>query len=135
MPQGPAPWGLDEVDEVRKMTTRTAELLRAKGVGVTTYWDDVSTTQSENLQRIVDFHNSKARDLDVSIHMNAFEVTTTKAMGVECCWKTQKELAAKISKAMAEAAQLPDRGPKERQDLKFLNATNEPAVLVEAPIL
>jgi peptidoglycan hydrolase-like protein with peptidoglycan-binding domain len=129
---GPAPWGLDEVDEVRKMTTRTAELLRARGHTATTYWDDISTTQSENLQRIVDFHNARSRDIDCSIHMNAFEVTTTKPMGVECCFKTQKELAAKISKAMAAAAQLPDRGPKERTDLKFLNATSAPAVLVEA---
>src|SRR5262245_34014589 len=56
---GPPPpsWGLDEVDEARRVVTQAA-VLRNLGVDVTTYWDDVSTSQSENLTRICDFHTA-----------------------------------------------------------------------------
>ena len=43
---------LDEVDEARRVTTQVGDNLREAGVDVVTYWDDVSTTQSENLDRI-----------------------------------------------------------------------------------
>ena len=40
----------------------------------TTYHDDVSKSQNENLNRIVDFHNAQPpHDLDISVHFNAFE--------------------------------------------------------------
>jgi N-acetylmuramoyl-L-alanine amidase/Putative peptidoglycan binding domain len=128
---GPEPWGLDEVDEARRVTTAVAEALRELGIEVTTYWDNVSTTQDENLRRIVDFHNSKSRDLDVSIHFNAYEVTTTKKMGTECLFVSQQELAADIAAAVAAASSLPDRGAKYRDDLYFLNNTEAKSVLVE----
>jgi peptidoglycan hydrolase-like protein with peptidoglycan-binding domain len=83
------------------------------------------------LNRIVDFHNSKTRDLDVSIHFNAYENTTTKKMGVECLWVSQEDLAAKVSKAMADASNLPNRGAKYRSDLFFLNNTSQKSILVE----
>jgi len=129
---GPPPWGLDEVDEARRVMYRTAELLRAAGVETVTYADDISTSQSENLDRIVNFHNAQGEhDYDVSVHFNAYEVTTTKKMGVECLYVTQEELADEIAAAMADAADLPNRGPKYRSDLAFLNGTREKAVLVE----
>jgi N-acetylmuramoyl-L-alanine amidase len=121
---------LDEVDEARKVVNRVAEELRKRGVSVTTYHDDVSTTQSENLQRIVDFHNSRARDLDVSVHFNAY-VETTEPMGVEVLYATQAELAGELSLAIADAGDLIDRGAKERTDLAFLNGTEMPSVLIE----
>jgi N-acetylmuramoyl-L-alanine amidase len=71
---------LDEVDEARKVVEQVADELRGRDVDVTTYHDDVSTTQNESLNRIVDFHNSQTRDLDVSVHFNAY-VETTKPMG------------------------------------------------------
>ena len=64
---------LDEVDEARLVVEKLAGMLRERGVDVVTYHDDVSTTQNENLQRITDFHNSKQRDLDISVHFNAYE--------------------------------------------------------------
>ena len=73
---GPQPWGLDEVDEARKVVEEVAQNLRLGGIEVVTYHDDVSTTQNENLNRIVDFHNSKTRDLDISCHFNAYQVTS-----------------------------------------------------------
>ena len=66
---------LDEVDEARRVVARLETELKDRGVDVTIYWDDVSTTQNENLNRIVDFHNSKQRDGDISVHFNAFEQT------------------------------------------------------------
>lgn len=128
---GPEPWGLDEVDEARRVMYRTADYLRIAGVNVITYADDVSISQDENLRRIVDFHNSQSRDLDVSIHFNAYQDTTTKKMGTECLYVSQGELAADVSASIASVTGLPNRGPKYRGDLYFLNNTSEAAVLVE----
>jgi hypothetical protein len=121
---------IDEVNEARRVVEQVAEYLGAADVKVTTYHDNVSTTQSENLTRIVDFHNSKPRDLDVSVHFNAY-TTTSKPVGTECLYVTQEELAADVSDAISVAGDLIDRGPKYRSDLKFLNATEEPAILIE----
>jgi N-acetylmuramoyl-L-alanine amidase len=128
---GPPPWGVDEVDEARRVVTRTADYLKSAGADVITYWDDVSTTQSENLERIVDFHNSKTRDLDVSIHFNAYQITTTKKMGTECLFVSQEDLSADVAATIAAATNLPNRGAKYRGDLYFLNNTAAPAILVE----
>jgi N-acetylmuramoyl-L-alanine amidase len=128
---GPEPWGLDEVDEAIRVMARTADYLKSAGVEVTTYTDTVSTSQNENLERIVDFHNSKMRDLDVSIHFNAYEVTTTKKMGTECLFVNEEELAVDVAATIAAATNLPNRGAKYRGDLYFLNNTSAPAILVE----
>src|SRR4030095_448143 len=129
---GPDPWGLDEVDTAIQIMARVADYLQAAGEEVIIYTDTVSTTQSENLDRIVDFHNAQGpHDLDISVHLNAYEITTTKKMGCEVLYVSQEDLAAEISAAMSEALDLPDRGPKYRSDLAFLNGTNSPAVLLE----
>jgi N-acetylmuramoyl-L-alanine amidase-like protein len=117
---------LDEVDEARRVVDTIASILN----NVTTYHDDVSHSQSENLDRIVDFHNAQTRDLDVSVHFNAY-VETTKPMGTECLYVTQNELAADVALAIADAGDLINRGPKKRTDLAFLNGTEEPAILIE----
>ena len=82
---------LDEVDEARKVVEGVADALREAGAGVKTFHDDTSTTQSENLETIVDYHNSQSRNLDVSVHFNAYE-TTDDPMGTECLYVTQGEL-------------------------------------------
>jgi N-acetylmuramoyl-L-alanine amidase len=128
---GPEPWGLDEVDEARRVVNRTAEYLTAARVDCVVYHDDVSTTQSENLTRIVNYHNARgAHDLDVSVHFNAYQ-STAKPMGTECLYLTQLDLAADVADAIANAGKLIDRGPKKRTDLAFLNGTDEPAILIE----
>jgi N-acetylmuramoyl-L-alanine amidase len=121
---------LDEVDEARRVVERVAEFMRGNGADVETYHDDVSTTQNENLNRIVDFHNAQVRDLDVSVHFNAY-TTTSKPMGTECLWLTQESLAAAVSGAISKAGGLIDRGAKERTDLFFLNNTAAPSILIE----
>jgi peptidoglycan hydrolase-like protein with peptidoglycan-binding domain len=121
---------IDEVDEAIRVMDATAAKLRAAGVEVATYTDTVSTSQSENLNRIVDFHESQQRDLDVSVHFNAYQ-TTEKPMGCEVLYLTQQGLAAAVSAAIATAGGLIDRGAKKRTDLFFLNNTSEPSVLLE----
>jgi peptidoglycan hydrolase-like protein with peptidoglycan-binding domain len=121
---------LDEVNCARDVVDETARLLRAAGVEVKTYHDDLSHSQNENLNRIVNWHNGQKRTLDVSIHFNAYQTTTT-AMGTECLYLTQKDLAKKVADAIAKATALPNRGPKFRDNLFFLNSTAMPSVLVE----
>jgi hypothetical protein len=121
---------LDEVDEARKVVNAVAQLLKRAGVGVEVFHDDVSHSQSENLDRIVAFHNSKERELDVSVHFNAYE-TTASPMGCEVLYVTQSELAKKTADEICAASRLKNRGAKKRTDLAFLNGTNEPAILIE----
>ncbi|MBT1509389.1 N-acetylmuramoyl-L-alanine amidase [Bradyrhizobium sp. SRL28] len=121
---------IDEVDEARRVVERVAEMLEARGVDVDVFHDDTSQTQSENLDRIVSYHNSRERQLDVSVHFNAY-VETTKPMGCEVLFVSQSALAGELSSAIAEAGDLIDRGAKKRTDLAFLNGTDMPSVLIE----
>jgi N-acetylmuramoyl-L-alanine amidase len=123
---------IDEVDEARKVVNRVVEILKEAGVEATPYHDDVSHSQSENLNRIVDFHNSRSRDWDVSVHFNAYQ-TTSKPMGSEVLYvsSTGQQMADKMVDAICSAGGFINRGPKKRTDLAFLNGTNEPAILIE----
>jgi len=121
---------IDEVDEARKVVNSVAEMLESRGCNVKVFHDDTSKTQSENLNRIVAFHNDHVRDLDVSVHFNAY-VETPKAMGTEVLYLTQPDLAGKMSGAIAGAGGFINRGAKKRSDLAFLNGTEEPAILIE----
>lgn len=120
---------LDEVDEARKVVETLAEELRKRDVEVITFHDDTSRDQSTNLETIVDFHNKQERDLDISVHFNAYE-QVTKPMGTEVLYVTQSALASQVSAAIAAAGFI-DRGGKKRTDLFFLNNTDEPAILIE----
>lgn len=120
---------LDEVDEARKVVKQVASELQLRGVTVKQFHDDVSHSQNENLNRIVDYHNAQTRDLDVSVHFNAYE-QVTKPMGTETLYVTQSKLAGQISTAIASVGFI-NRGPKKRTDLFFLNHTEMPAILIE----
>jgi N-acetylmuramoyl-L-alanine amidase len=109
---------------------RVADKLEERGVEVTVFHDNTSTTQSENLECIVAEHNAKVRDLDVSVHFNAYQ-PTDKKMGTEVLFVTQSALASEMSAAIASSMSLPDRGGKKRSDLYFLNNTAEPSILLE----
>jgi N-acetylmuramoyl-L-alanine amidase len=121
---------LDEVNEARRVVEKVAEYLENGNVEVITFHDNISTTQSQNLDAIVDFHNKQDRELDVSVHFNAYQ-TTSKPMGTECLYVTQEDLARDMADAISVAGNLINRGPKYRSDLKFLNSTEEPAILIE----
>jgi N-acetylmuramoyl-L-alanine amidase len=120
---------LDEVDEARKVVDRLATELAKVGVTAFTFHDDTSKSQNENLNCIVDWHNDLERELDISVHFNAYE-QVSKPMGVEVLYVTQSALAKEVSAAIAGVGFI-DRGPKKRTDLFFLNNTDKPAILIE----
>lgn len=124
----PVPPQLDEVDEARRVVEAVADYLGDIGVGVKTFHDDTSHSQNENLNTIVNYHNAQTRDLDVSVHFNAYDGS---AHGVECLYVTQQSLATTVANKIAAAGGFTNRGPKKRTDLFFLNSTEEPAVLIE----
>src|SRR3974390_1674826 len=122
---------IDEVDEARLVVDQVADNLQSLNVEVVAYHDDVSTTQSENLERIVDYHNAQGpHDLDISVHFNCY-TETSGPMGTEVLYVTQVDLADCLSSTIAAVSGLIDRGPKKRDDLYFLNNTNEIAILIE----
>jgi N-acetylmuramoyl-L-alanine amidase len=120
---------LNEVDEARRVVEALADELRDSDVDVVTFHDDTSTSQNENLNTIVDFHNAHLRDLDISVHFNAY-TETTSPMGVEVLWITQATLAEHVAAAIASVGFI-NRGAKKRTDLYFLNQTQMPSILIE----
>lgn len=121
---------IDEFTENCRVVTAVAKRLNARGVKAYSFIDRISRDQNTNLNTIVAWHNSLARDLDVSIHFNA-NAPTSKPVGTEVLYVTQAELAAELSAAIAGAGALIDRGEKYRDNLYFLNNTEMPAVLIE----
>ena len=123
---------IDEVAEARKVVDQVAIYLKQLGVAVHKFHDDTSQTQTKNLTTIIAFHNAKQRDYDYSIHFNASSVTD-EPRGVEVLHynASSKANAAKLSKAIADASGLKNRGAKERTNLAFLKNTNKPANLIE----
>ena len=133
----PVPPYLDEVDEARRVVNQAASDMRRLGVEVVTFHDDVSDDQSENLDRIIAFHNSQQRDLDVSVHFNSAEFNgsnhTSNPVGCEVFYKSDAGQAAavKLVNAISDAGDFINRGPKYSSNLAFLNQTEMPAVLLE----
>jgi len=128
----PVPPQLDEVDEARRVVEKVAEFLRSAGVGVKTFHDNTSHSQDENLRTIVNYHNNQSRDLDISIHFNAY-TNTSSPMGCEVLYVSSagSTIADKTSAAISEAGDFIDRGHKKRTDLYFLNNTEETAIIIE----
>ena len=119
---------IDEVNEARKVTKQVAKYLKELGETVHEFHDDKSTSQAQNLETIVKYHNSKNRDEDYSFHFNAGGGEGTEVLHYGP--KTKAEAAA-LSKVIAEALEIKDRGPKERPGLRFLNGTKKPGLLLE----
>ena len=79
-------------------------MLQGAGVSVKTFHDNTSHDQSTNLNTIVNWHNKQSRELDVSVHFNAYQ-TTSKPMGTECLYVTQEELSADVASGIADAGE------------------------------
>lgn len=120
---------LNEHDEAKKVVNRVYDILinNYNGSGYK-YHEKTATTQNQNLANIVNYHNSKSRSLDISVHFNSASATAT---GSECLYYDAKTLSAKMSKAMANALGIIDRGAKQRKELYFLRNTSKPAILLE----
>lgn len=120
---------INEVTEARKVVDRVAEIISANGRTCYKYHDTASSN-STNLANIVNFHNRYSQGIDVSIHFNAYS-HVDKPMGVEVCYYSASSLASQVSKAVADASGLINRGAKQRTGLYFLRRCNKPAILIE----
>jgi N-acetylmuramoyl-L-alanine amidase len=127
---------IDEVTEARKVVSRVVELLEDNDVEVVELHDDVSTSQSANLEWIVSHHNDypSSDRLDLSVHFNAY-VYTEGGRGTESLFISDQGevLADEICTAISQSTGLINRGPHYRPDLYFLNGTTGSlgAVLIE----
>jgi len=121
---------LDEVTEARRVVGGIVGYLREMGAHVDEFHDDESDTVAGNIGAIVNWHNSRERDMDVSVHFNAF-APTEGPMGTEVLFLSAGDAAARVSRAIAEAGGFRNRGAKFRDNLGFLNRTEKPAILLE----
>jgi len=123
---------LNEVAQNRRVVARVTELLKSINVNVIEYHDESSRNPSDNVNEIIRFHNSQVRDLDVSVHFNAY-IKTDDPRGTEVLYLNDSEmlLAAKVSAEIANAGGFINRGAKKRTDLGFLRYTDKPAILLE----
>jgi len=121
---------IDEVDEARRVVDKTATILLQAGHQVKIFHDNTSKDKNTNLKTIVNYHNSQSRDLDVSVHFNA-NATTSAPVGTECWYYSQVALAGEVSKQIAIAGSLKNRGPKKSTSFYFLIHTTAPSILVE----
>lgn len=120
---------INEVTEARKVVDRIYELCKSMGIEVYKY-HDTSSSSSQNLANIANWHNQFKDGIDVSIHFNAYQ-HTSNSMGTEVCYYSQSDLASQVSAAISKASGLKDRGGKERKELYVLRNTNKPMILIE----
>ena len=120
---------INEVTEARKVVDRVYEIVKASGKQCYKY-HDTSSSSTQNLVNIVNWHNGFNDGVDVSIHFNAY-THVDKPMGTEVCYYSNSSLATAVSKEIATAGGFIDRGAKQRTGLYFLKHTNKPAILIE----
>ena len=120
---------INEVTEAKKVVDRVYEIIKASGKACYKY-HDTSSSSSQNLVNIVNWHNGFKDGVDVSIHFNAY-AHVEKAMGTEVCYYSSSALASQVSKDIAVAGGFINRGAKQRTGLYFLKNTNKPAILIE----
>ena len=126
----------NEVTEDRKVTEAIRKYMTKLGLKCYVCNDDEGTIQHENLTNIVKNHNVYKRDLDVSVHFNAFrksdEDGKTKGVEVLVYDKDSKcyELAKKVCESISDLG-FTNRGVKVVKNLYFLSHTEKPAMLIE----
>ena len=120
---------INEVTEARKVVDRVYEIVKASGKQCYKY-HDTSSSSTQNLVNIVNWHNGFNDGVDVSIHFNAY-THVDKPMGTEVCYYSNSSLATAVSKEIATAGGFINRGAKQRTGLYFLKHTNKPAILIE----
>src|SRR5699024_4178254 len=114
----------------REVAKALIKELKSRGQKVVDTTCDCHKTASGILRHQVQQSNAhnKSNRLDVSVHLNSFNGT---AKGTEVLYYSERSLADKVSKAIAEAGGFTNRGAKERKELYFLLNTNAPAILIE----
>ena len=121
---------LDELTEDRKVNKYFIQYMRNLGHTVYDCTDDRGTTVNQILANTVRNHNKHKVDFGVSFHLNA---SNGQGHGCEVYYydNRTKAIAGEISKAIAKALNIRDRGPKNGAHLYVVRETKEPLVLVE----
>lgn len=120
---------INEVTEARRVVNRIYEICKLNNIECYKY-HDTSSNSRINLSNIANWHNQFKDGIDVSIHFNASNHTSSP-IGTECWYVSQSKLANNISKAISEVSGLKNRGGKQTNKLYVLNHTNKPMILIE----
>lgn len=132
---GASDW-IDESTEARIITKKLIKQLNKKGIEAYDCTVNNGTSQSDVLKKICANCNSKERDIDISIHFNAFthQEVDGKTKGTEVWVKGANGVRGNIAKRICKQISkigFKNRGVKQSDSLYFLNHTNRPALLVE----
>lgn len=128
---------IDEVEEARMVTDRVKTILLIIGVEAVAFHENYARNQRDNVNTIINFHNSQMRDLDVSIHFNSTKTGNIeeRAIGVETLYESNslqtRELAEKVSADISRESGLRNRGSVPRNDIGVLTRTTAPTILIE----
>jgi len=101
---------IDEVDEARRVVNRVGEILSNAKIPNEIFHENSALNATDNVNTIVSWHNSKKRELDVSVHFNAVAGTRDTGIGVETLYFEQsqpcKDIASNVSHAISKASGL-----------------------------
>lgn len=124
---------IDEGTENIRVAKEVTALLSASGITTNYIEDNVSKSAKQNIPWLIAMHNKTDREIDVSIHFNSSVGTHSKGIGTETLVYSgkNKEVAQKITDAIANVSGLKNRGVKIRTDLGLLKGTNKPCYLIE----
>ena len=140
-PQGKIACGasdyIDESKEDRVITKKVVRLLKRNGIKAYDCTVNNGTSQTDVLRKICEKCNSKTRDIDISIHFNSAahqKAQDGKTTGTEVWVRDMSgvrgDLAQRICNQLSKIG-FKNRGVKTTSNLRFLNKTAKPALLIE----
>lgn len=123
--------GTKEKDVTRNIGSHLTQLLIMAGYDVEFF------QQKESVEDVIKAEKKSSSNLFISLHCNAAK--NEAANGVEALYYPNsgdgKAVSEIISRKISEKFKLKNRGIKPRRELRVLNGTNAPAVLVELAFL
>ena len=123
--------GTKEKDVARNIASYLAQLLIMAGYDVEFF------QQKESVEEVVKAEKNSKSNLFISLHCNAAK--SEVANGVEALYYPNsgvgEALARIFSDSISERLELKNRGIKQRRELRVLNGTNAPAVIIELAFL
>lgn len=129
---------INEVDESIRVVNRVQQLCaEIKKNSIITYQETTATNKTDNLNNIIKFHNSKSKDLNISLHFNSATFNgkdyTNDAVGIETlyCSDKGKKVAEKYQDKLVKVSGFKNRGAKKFTNLGFLNKTTGTSILIE----
>lgn len=129
---------INEVDESIRVVNRVEQICNEiKKNSIITYQETIATNKKDNLNNIIKFHNSKSKDLNISLHFNSATFKgkdyTNEPVGIETlyCSDKGKKVAEKYQEKLVKVSGLKNRGVKKFTNLGFLRNTTGTSILIE----